>query len=40
MRDILIHQYFGITISLVWQTATCDLPKLKKEFEKIIADIS
>jgi uncharacterized protein with HEPN domain len=28
-RDILIHEYFGVSLELVWQTVLTDLPKLK-----------
>jgi len=31
MRDILIHQYFGVDLKLTWQTVKQDLPLLKKE---------
>ena len=36
MRDILIHQYFGVDLDLTWQVIDKDLPKLKKQ----ISDIS
>jgi len=36
MRNFLIHEYFGINIQLVWETAKDDLPELKKFIEKII----
>ena len=39
MRDVVIHQYFGVTIGLVWRVATSDIPKLKDEIKKIIEDI-
>lgn len=29
MRDILIHQYFGVDIDLVWRVATTEVPKLR-----------
>ena len=35
MRDILIHQYFGIDLDLTWETINKDLPKLKKQIEAI-----
>jgi uncharacterized protein with HEPN domain len=31
MRDILIHQYFGIDLNLTWQVINRDLPRLKKQ---------
>ena len=39
-RDVLIHAYFSIDIDLVWKIIKEDLPKLKKDIEKIIKDIS
>ena len=36
MRDILIHQYFGVDLDLTWQVIDKDLPRLKKQ----ILDIS
>ena len=30
MRDILIHQYFGVDLELTWEVLKIDLPKLKK----------
>ena len=31
MRDKLIHAYFGVDISAVWNTVKKDIPLLKKE---------
>ncbi len=36
MRDILIHQYFGVDLDLTWQVIVKDLPRLKSQ----ILDIS
>lgn len=30
MRNILIHEYFGINTKIVWDTCQADLPKLKE----------
>jgi uncharacterized protein with HEPN domain len=38
MRDIVIHQYFGVSIGLIWRVAIFDLPKLREKIEKIIID--
>jgi len=35
MRDIVIHQYFGVTVALVWRVATSDLPNLKDRIVEI-----
>ncbi|MBK7872976.1 MAG: DUF86 domain-containing protein [Saprospiraceae bacterium] len=39
MRDIVIHQYFGVTIGLVWRVATSDIPKLKEKVIEIIEEL-
>lgn len=31
MRNLLIHEYFGIELSLVWRVVHNDLPSLKNE---------
>ena len=35
MRDILIHQYFGVSIANVWKVVVSDIPNLKEEIEKL-----
>jgi len=35
MRDIIIHAYFGVTLSMVWVVAQNDLPDLKKKILQI-----
>ena len=35
MRDILIHQYFGVDLDLTWEVIKTDLPKLKKQIISI-----
>lgn len=39
MRDVLIHDYFGINSAVVWKTAKEDLPELKEKILKLISDI-
>jgi uncharacterized protein with HEPN domain len=36
MRHLLVHQYFGIDLEEVWNTARNDLPRLKKEISLIL----
>ena len=38
MRDKLIHQYFGVDIEKVWDTAKEDLPVLKNQVSGILKD--
>jgi len=35
MRDILIHEYFGIDLELTWEVVTKDIPDLKKKMLRI-----
>ncbi len=35
MRDIIIHGYFRVDLDSVWNVIKRDLPKLKKQIEKI-----
>lgn len=39
MRDIVIHQYFGVTTGLVWRVATSEIPDLKERILEIINSI-
>lgn len=36
MRDILIHEYFGVDFDIVWDVVARNLPKLKKQIEKML----
>ena len=39
MRDIVVHQYFGVDLEFVWQAATKDFPELKAKIQKIQEDL-
>lgn len=39
MRDILIHEYFGVDIGLTWKAATSDIEKLKDQILTIKDDL-
>ncbi len=36
MRDVLIHDYFGVDYDVVWSTITNDIPELKSGIHRII----
>lgn len=36
MRNVLIHEYFGINTRIVWDTCTTDLPRLKEILQKLL----
>ena len=37
MRNILVHNYFGIDTAIIWATIENELPDLKNHIEKIVA---
>ena len=36
MRHLLVHQYFGIDLDEIWNTAKQDLPKLQQDISRIL----
>lgn len=36
MRDVIIHQYFGINYKIVWDTVINTLPLLKKQIAQLL----
>jgi len=36
MRDVLIHEYFGVVADRVWDTVKDDIPKFKKQIIKLL----
>lgn len=36
MRDILIHEYFGVDYKMVWDVVKNKIPLLKTEIQKIL----
>jgi len=39
MRDVMVHAYFGIDLKLTWSMVRDQLPGLKREIERIAADL-
>jgi len=39
LRDILIHDYFGVDLEIVWNLITNKLPQLKIAIEDILSHI-
>lgn len=40
MRNLLIHEYFGIDKNVVWNTVRNNIPVLKKQFEQLLNDLN
>ena len=36
MRNIAAHEYFGLDLSTVWQTATVDVPSLEPQLKALL----
>ncbi len=36
MRNIFVHEYFGVDTSIVWEIIQKDLPELRRKIEKIL----
>jgi uncharacterized protein with HEPN domain len=39
LRNLLIHEYFGIDIKIIWDIIKNDIPKLKSKVEEILNQI-
>jgi len=39
MRDVLIHDYSGVKVEVVWNTIEKDLPELKKQIQEILTKL-
>jgi uncharacterized protein with HEPN domain len=38
LRDIFIHEYFGINVEIIWDILQKKLPALEKEIKKILSE--
>lgn len=39
LRNILIHQYFGIDVEIVWDLVRNKLPELREKVEKLLEEL-
>lgn len=37
-RDVIIHDYSGVDADLVWEIVKDDIPKLKKQIQKLLEE--
>ncbi len=40
MRDIIVHEYFGITMIMVWKVAVEDIPSIKLQIRNILDSLN
>jgi uncharacterized protein with HEPN domain len=38
LRNILIHEYFAVSLKIIWDIATNKLPILEQQIDKIMKD--
>lgn len=38
LRDILIHEYFGIDVNIIWNIVQTKLPPLKEQIKKALEE--
>jgi uncharacterized protein with HEPN domain len=36
LRNVLVHEYFGVDIAIIWHTVTRDLPPLRVPLQRLI----
>lgn len=39
MRNVMVHEYFGVATNLVWQVILTDLPELKIKIAEILSGL-
>ena len=39
MRDVIVHEYFGIDLKLIYKISIKNIPDLKEKIQKILRDI-
>jgi uncharacterized protein with HEPN domain len=39
MRNVLVHEYFGVDLEEIWQTVERDLPSFKKAVETLLREL-
>jgi uncharacterized protein with HEPN domain len=40
MRNILVHDYFGVDLEEVWSTTMRDIPDLKRKIEPLLQELN
>ena len=39
LRNLLVHEYFGIDLQQVWDSATIDVPLLRQQIQPILREV-
>ena len=38
MRNVLVHDYFGVDLEEIWRVVERDLPELKNKLKKLVGE--
>ena len=38
MRNVLVHDYFGVDLEEIWRVVERDLPELKNKLRKLVGE--
>ena len=36
LRDVVVHEYFGIDVEIIWDIVTCEVPVLLQQLNRIL----
>ncbi len=39
MRHVIVHEYFGIDLEIVWRVVSADLPALRRQIEGVLGEL-
>ena len=39
MRDVLIHDYFGVDLQTVWETVKIEIPRTKPSIQRVLREL-
>lgn len=39
LRNIVIHEYFGVDLNIIWRVSTIDIPETKPMIEELLEEI-
>ena len=39
MRNVLVHDYFGVDLEEIWRVVERDLPELKNKLNKLVGEL-
>ncbi len=40
IRNVIIHEYFQVNLSIVWETIKTDLPPLRQQLQELLEQLN